>query len=142
MLMNNTPKIFASLIFLSLLGACATAPTGPSVLALPGTGKSVDQFKNDDLECRHFAATQIGAGTVSSSGSDNAGRRSAAAGTGAEGESPSDMQQHYDFAYEQCMYAKGQRIPVWGNYSSNPSLQQGGDMSAPSAPSPALPQAR
>jgi hypothetical protein len=32
------------LILVPLLGACATVPTGPSVMVLPGGGKSFDQF--------------------------------------------------------------------------------------------------
>jgi hypothetical protein len=27
-----------------LLGACATAPTGPTVMTLPGSGKTLEQF--------------------------------------------------------------------------------------------------
>ena len=35
-------------------------PTGPSVMALPGTGKNFDQFRADDASCRQFAYAQIG----------------------------------------------------------------------------------
>jgi OmpA family protein len=42
-----------------LTGACATV-TGPSVMVLPGTGKSFDQFQFDDASCRQFAAQQTG----------------------------------------------------------------------------------
>jgi len=34
------------------LSACTVMPTGPSVMALPGTGKSFDQFRADDYDCR------------------------------------------------------------------------------------------
>jgi len=43
-----------------LLGACATVPAGPSVIALPGTGKSFDAFQGDDLVCRQWSAQQAG----------------------------------------------------------------------------------
>jgi hypothetical protein len=43
-----------------LLGACATVPAGPSVMALPGTGKSFEQFQADDLVCRQWASQQTG----------------------------------------------------------------------------------
>ncbi|WP_242402183.1 YMGG-like glycine zipper-containing protein [Methylophilus sp. OH31] len=46
------------------LSACATNPTGPSNMALPGTGKDFNVFKADDLSCRDFALTQIGGKTV------------------------------------------------------------------------------
>jgi hypothetical protein len=44
----------------ALLAGCASAPTGPSVLVLPGTGRSFDQFRADDYACRQFAWQQIG----------------------------------------------------------------------------------
>jgi len=44
-----------------LLSSCAsTMPGGPGVLALPGTGKSFDQFRADEQECRGYAYAQIG----------------------------------------------------------------------------------
>lgn len=50
------PVLLASL----LLGACATVPTGPSVMVLPGTGKTFEQFRGDELGCRQFAEQQTG----------------------------------------------------------------------------------
>src|SRR5437762_11734961 len=43
------------------LGACATAPIGPTVMVLPGHGKPFDQFQIDDASCRNWAAHQSGA---------------------------------------------------------------------------------
>ena len=43
-----------------LLSACATAPAGPSVMVLPGSGRSFPQFQNDDAICRNWAAVQTG----------------------------------------------------------------------------------
>jgi outer membrane biogenesis lipoprotein LolB len=43
-----------------LLTACATVPTGPSVLVLPGTGKNFEQFQVDDDMCRQWALQQTG----------------------------------------------------------------------------------
>jgi Glycine-zipper domain len=48
------------LILVPLLGACATVPTGPSVMMLPGGGKSFDQFQGDDAMCRQWAYQQTG----------------------------------------------------------------------------------
>jgi hypothetical protein len=39
---------------------CATVPTGPSVMVLPGTGKSFEQFQADDAVCRSWALQQTG----------------------------------------------------------------------------------
>jgi hypothetical protein len=52
-----------SLLFLAVLAlsACATIPTGPSIMVLPGPGKSFDAFQADDAVCRQWAAQQVGA---------------------------------------------------------------------------------
>jgi len=48
-----------------LLSACATVPTGPTVMVLPGQGKGFDQFQADDYSCRHWATDQSGGATAS-----------------------------------------------------------------------------
>ena len=140
-------KIAASLTTLYFLAACAVMPNGPSVLVLPGTGKSFDQFRADDFECRQFASAQIGGSNASAAAVDS-GVRSAAVGTvvgalagaaingshgagvgagagllvgGLAGSDAADvsargMQRRYDFSYQQCMYAKGHRVPVSGRF--------------------------
>jgi len=40
--------------------ACATLPTGPSVMVLPGTGKPFEQFQVDDAACRQWATQSVG----------------------------------------------------------------------------------
>src|SRR5487761_2138582 len=118
---------------LLLLGACATIPNGPSVMALPGTGKSFDQFRADDADCRQFALSQIG-GTSANQAAVASGVTSAAIGAGVGARAGAAMgglagsaigassgqvsgyeaQRRYDIAYIQCMYAKGDRVPVSG----------------------------
>jgi len=51
-----------------LLGACTTVPSGPSVLVLPGTNKTFDQFRNEDVGCRQFAQGQLDGHTPNSAG--------------------------------------------------------------------------
>jgi outer membrane lipoprotein SlyB len=46
------------------LAGCATTPSGPSNMALPGTGKDFNLFRADDLSCRDFALGQIGSKSV------------------------------------------------------------------------------
>jgi outer membrane lipoprotein SlyB len=127
-----------------LLAGCATPPpSGPSVMVLPGSGKSFDQFRYDDYECRQYSSTQVG-GSSAQQASVDSGLKSAAigtavgaaagglmggnsgagvgagvglaagalAGTGAASESSYTLQQRYDIAYQQCMYAKGNQIPM------------------------------
>lgn len=67
-----------------LLGACATLPDGPSVLALPGTGKSFDQFRSDDAACRQYAYEQVGGKTANRAANESTAR-SAATGAVAGG---------------------------------------------------------
>jgi len=50
------------------LGACATVPTGPSVMVLPGTGKPFEQFQADDGACRQFALRSAGITTKKAAG--------------------------------------------------------------------------
>lgn len=64
---------------LLLLAGCASAPTGPNILVMPGQGKTFEQFRGDDLECRQFAQVQIGNNNASTDVAA-AGMRSAAAG--------------------------------------------------------------
>jgi uncharacterized protein YcfJ len=42
------------------LAGCAPMPTVPTVMALPGSGKSFDQFRADDATCQQFASQQTG----------------------------------------------------------------------------------
>jgi hypothetical protein len=60
---------------------CATPPpTGPSVMVLPGSGKSFEQFRFDDNECRQFASGQLG-GTTNQQAANDAAVRNAVVGT-------------------------------------------------------------
>jgi len=63
-----------------LLGACASVPNGPSVMALAGTGKSSDQFRDDDWYCRNFADSHVG-GVEPAEVSRSSTLKGAAAGT-------------------------------------------------------------
>lgn len=149
--MNRIAK-FSPLLLSSLLLACTTMPTGPRVMALPGTGKSFEQFRADDFECRQFALAQVG-GVTSSQAATESGLKSAAvgaavgavagaaigghesagagagtglvigslAGIGAADASAYGSQRQFDQAYIQCMYAKGERVPVSGQFTSMPS---------------------
>lgn len=61
--MNVLSRITCISVALALT-ACATTPTGPSNMALPGTGKDFNAFRSADLSCRDFAFTQIGSKSV------------------------------------------------------------------------------
>ncbi len=42
-----------------VLSACVSAPTGPTITIMPREGKSFEEFKKDDDECRAFAAKSV-----------------------------------------------------------------------------------
>ena len=68
------------LLVMFMLGGCATVPTGPSVMVLPGTGKNFEQFHSDDYMCRYFALEQVG-GVAPSQAATRDGVVSAVTGT-------------------------------------------------------------
>jgi len=76
--MNKLLRV-TPLVALLALSACVTIPPGPSVRAMPGSGKNFDQFRNDDAICRQYAQDQIGGATANESAVDS-GVRSAAVG--------------------------------------------------------------
>jgi len=159
------PIALASFVAAALaLGGCVVAPpSGPSVMALPGEGRSFEQFRNDDFECRQYAGGQTG-GTPQDA-AVNSGIASAAVGTaigaaagaligghegaavgagtglligstagvGAANASGYTLQQRYDMAYTQCMYAKGDKVPA---AESAPHYRRRAYYSAPPPPPP------
>lgn len=135
-------KIAILLAPVMLLSACASLPPdGPSHMALPGTGKSFDQFRYDDSICRQFGFEQSGSaqaaaqnsavasaavGTVVGGllGAAAGGHHGTAvgagsglmigtmAGAGMASDSYYSAQERFDNAYTQCMYAKGHKVAV------------------------------
>src|SRR5262245_25238853 len=67
-------------VALFALAACTTVPTGPSMMALPGTHKTFDQFRADDFSCRQYASVQVG-GTTAAQAANDSTAKSAAIGT-------------------------------------------------------------
>ena len=63
-----------------VLGACTVLPTGPSVMVLPGSGQSIEHFREDDGYCRQFAQFETGGRTAEQAAQQSA-VTSAAVGT-------------------------------------------------------------
>lgn len=78
--MSTSSRIGALLIVFPLT-ACVSLPTGPSVMALPGSGKGFEQFRYDDYQCRQYAYQQVG-GEVPKQAATSSGAKSAAVGAG------------------------------------------------------------
>ncbi|MEN8160136.1 MAG: glycine zipper family protein [Myxococcota bacterium] len=159
------------------LAGCTHVPTGPSVMVLPGSGKSFDEFRLADAGCRQWAAGQIGvepgqavgertvAGAAIGTGVGAASGALIGAATGDIGEGAAigagtgllvgsaagasqggfvgaSLQQRFDVAYMQCMYAEGHRIPVpYGAFAQTgpPSAPRRPDIPPPPAGPPPLP---
>lgn len=85
-------RIALSAALAATLTACASTPTGPSVMVLPGKGKSLEQFQTEDGRCRQAAAGEV----------------ERTKGGGVSG------QKRYDMTYLQCMYTQGNQVPVSG----------------------------
>ncbi len=125
------------LVALTLLAGCETMPQGPTVTALPGDAKSSDEFRADDVDCRQHASAQadevtlastgraggvtgaargtaIGVGTVDGRGSTVVGGKTGSLidGTDSAQFVGYGLQQRYNRAYVQCMYMKGNRVPL------------------------------
>ena len=141
-----------------VLAGCATYPTGPSRMALPGTGADFTQFQTDDMSCQSHAQRASGAlsaqqsaqksavdsavvGTVvgaaagaaigAATGSPAVGAGigagsglllGSASGTDAYSTSGYRMQDRYDNAYIQCMYAHGHQVPVPASVAAQQQL--------------------
>jgi hypothetical protein len=142
-------------LILALTG-CTTIPDGPSVMVLPGSGVSFEIFQADDRECQQFALERIGQspnqmaleagarsaalgavlGTVAGATIDGGRGAAVGAGTGlaiggmtGAGSSPATgyaAQKRFDNAYIQCMFAKGHRVPISGNFSETRPVTRGG----------------
>ena len=78
--MNAARTVLTVSLPLLVLAGCAVVPTGPTAMVLPGSGKSFEQFRSDDMECRQYAHYQIGGRTAEQAAVDS-GVRSAAVGT-------------------------------------------------------------
>ncbi|MEJ0015153.1 MAG: peptidoglycan-binding domain-containing protein [Acetobacteraceae bacterium] len=123
-----------------LLAGCAQTPLGPTVRVMPGPGKSFDAFQTEMGGCKQFAAQQVagqadaantravGAAALSTvlgvglgaaigggrgAGIGAAGGALSGAAIGANSSSIEQLgiQQQYDNAFSQCMYAKGNLVP-------------------------------
>jgi YmgG-like glycine-zipper protein len=129
-------------------GCTTLPPSGPSIAVLPGSTKSFEQFRADDFECRQYASSQTGISpeeaqvdsglksavigtTIGAVAGALVGGRDGAAvgagaglivgsasGAGAANVSAYTAQRRYDIGYQQCMYAKGHRVPVSGRFET------------------------
>jgi len=158
-----------SLVVILFAGACASVPSGPSVMVLPGSNKAFNEFQFDDTTCRQFATQQVGT-SVNETGARNTATGAvigtvlgaalgaaigAAAGSPATGAAvgagaglfggtavgasnaqaaQGSVQKRYDASYMQCMYSKGNQVPM--ARGSMPAYAQPSGAAPPPPPPP------
>ena len=52
-------RIILSFAVISILAACTSAPTGPTVAIMPREGKPFEVFQDEDQQCRQFAVNAV-----------------------------------------------------------------------------------
>jgi hypothetical protein len=111
------------LLVLMLLAGCATIPTGPSVMVLPGPNKPFEVFQAEDARCRDWALSRIGQSPQETADRNVASGAAVGAAVGAGlgaviGAGSGDAASGAAVG-QQCMYASGNIIP--GVRSDGPS---------------------
>jgi outer membrane lipoprotein SlyB len=130
----------ASLTVALLLGGCVQQPAGPMVAVMPAPYKPFEVFQQDQAICMAYGqqmtngqaeaanqqsvgtaavGTVLGAGLGAAIGGGTGAAIGAASGalggtvvaTGPANSAQGNLQQRYDIAYSQCMYAKGNQVP-------------------------------
>lgn len=132
--------VLAALTGALLVAGCVSEPMGPTVQVMPGPNKPFQVFEQDQMVCKQYASQQVAGGAQQANnqqvltgvvgtalgagvGAAVGGGRGAAVGAaaGATGgtmvgagqaqQAQMSLQQRYDIAYSQCMYAHGNQVP-------------------------------
>ena len=123
-----------------LIGGCVQQPSGPTVAVMPAPYKPFEVFQQDQALCMQYGnqmvaggaatannqavgtaaiGTVLGAGLGAAAGGGTGAAIGAASGAvagtavayGPAYADQAGLQQRYDLAYSQCMYAKGNQVP-------------------------------
>jgi hypothetical protein len=111
------PKRLGHLLAVLVLGGCVPTVMTPTVTVMPTPGKSLEVFAAEQGACKQFAEQQITAARnqLNNQVMANALLTNAddpvAAGQAVAASGVPVLQQQYDAAYSQCMYAKGNQVP-------------------------------
>lgn len=110
-------KWLAMLVAGVALSGCVPETFNPTLSVMPGPGKSLDLFAADQSACQQFAAGQI-AGARQQANQNIANNvlltnppDPLATAQAESATATAALQQQYDAAYGQCMYAKGNQVP-------------------------------
>jgi hypothetical protein len=125
--MCRCTKLIGALGGVALVTACTMPPpSGPTVMAIPPPGKNLAVFRQEDGQCRSYAAATIGAlppgqatSPTSNATAEDVGATidgapgyvgNVAAGATYAASSVYDVQTRYDIAYTQCIYSSGNAV--------------------------------
>jgi len=122
------------------LAGCVSQPMGPTITVMPAPNKPFEVFAQDQEACKDFAVNQVAGGAEAANnqalgtaaigtalgaglgaavgegrgaavGAATGAVAGSAIGAGQSERAQLSLQQRYDIAYEQCMYAKGNQVP-------------------------------
>ena len=153
--MKTIKTTACSLAAVLTLSACAGGPMGPTIPVMPAPNKPFAVFQQDQAVCQNFTAQQVapqiqaannqavggallgtllgaglgaalGGGRGAAIGAASGAAIGTAGGTSYSADANMTIQQQYNVAYQQCMYARGNQVPGY----------QGGMSSAPPPPPP------
>jgi uncharacterized protein YcfJ len=139
LILENT-SVVCGLAVLVVLAGCAVRPMGPSVAVMPAPNKPFEAFQQDQTICKQFADQQvsgqteatnkqavgigalgtalgaglgaaIGGGRGAGIGAGSGAVLGGGAGAASSQQAQMTIQQRYDIAYKQCMYARGNQVP-------------------------------
>jgi len=137
--MRRSIGVLAAFAGALMLSGCVTPPMGPSIGAMPPSGKSFDQFQREQYECEDYASDRVAGGAERANqravgtaviatalgaaiGAATGGGRSTATGAAIGGtvgtvaganqsaRAQYSLQRRYDIAYAECMEAKGNEV--------------------------------
>ena len=106
------------------LAACVPETLTPTVAVMPTPGKPLQAFAAEQAACKQFAEQQIGPAreqaknTVMTTALTTQEDNPVAAVQATAATVTATLQQQYDNAFSQCMYAKGNQVP---GYAAAPS---------------------
>jgi uncharacterized protein YcfJ len=139
---SRTAALAAGMAGILVFAGCATTPVGPTVQVMPGEGKSFAVFTADQDACKQYATQQVagqaqaannqaigtavlstalgtglgaavGGGYGARVGAASGAATGTAIGAGQTQANQMSIQQQYDNAFAQCMYAKHDQVAGW-----------------------------
>ena len=147
--MSKAKVVVASVAVALLAAGCVQQPAGPLVSVMPAPYKPFEVFQQDQAVCTQYAHQQvaggaeaannqalgiavlgtllgaglggaIGGGTGAGIGAASGALGGAIVSAGPASGAQYSLQQRYDWAYSQCMYAKGNQVPGFAPPAATP----------------------